>query len=463
MSETYPREMRAQALFKTGNDAAHKNNLDYAIQMLREACQLEPGNLTFRQTLRVVERRKFGNNPASVSRLVGARNKPIRLRAKTAKAKGHWAHVLEVCEEAFVHNPWDVAASEDAADAAEKLGLKQLAEWLMESVASQAGDSASFFRHHARVYELNEHWQKAIQCWERVKKIDPNDEEAGRQINSLSANATIARSGLHEAIHKATEGTSGPDSFAPDAEDLKQMALAPEERWRKEIKEDPTRIRAYLELADHLRLKDRLDEAEKVLALGLKNNPGDGVLQTQHAEIQISRIHKRIDMLAKRVQDDPSDSESKAKLDQLTAKLHEYEINEFRRRLAARPDDLNLRFEFGVRLARAGQHDAAIAEFQHARNLPMLKVKSLLEAGKSFEAKGLVKLAERSYNDALKALETSDPEDQETVNALHYQLGRVAESQGNLQAAEEHYNEVAANDYSYRDVAERLRNLNPGS
>ena len=44
--------------------------------------------------------------------------------------------------------------------------------------------------------------------------------------------------------------------------------------------------------------------------------------------------------------------------------------------------------------------------------------------------------------------------------ALHYRLGRVAEALGNNEAAEEHYNEVAAIDYTYLDVAKRLRNLN---
>ncbi|WP_406699543.1 hypothetical protein V5E97_11825 [Singulisphaera sp. Ch08] len=68
-----------------------------------------------------------------------------------------------------------------------------------------------------------------------------------------------------------------------------------------------------------------------------------------------------------------------------------------------------------------------------------------------------MKLAERMYQDALKA---ADPTDLGTTNALHYRLGRVAEAQSNPQVAEEHYNEVAANDYNYLDVAQRLQNLN---
>ncbi len=43
--------------------------------------------------------------------------------------------------------------------------------------------------------------------------------------------------------------------------------------------------------------------------------------------------------------------------------------------------------------------------------------------------------------------------------ALHYRLGRAAESMGNNEVADEHYNEVAAVDYSYLDVAQRLKRL----
>lgn len=461
MSESIPREQRAQAFFRTGNDAALKNNFDYAIEMYLESCKLEPENLLFRQALRGIERRKFGNNPAKVGRLVGARNQPIRLRANYAKAKGQWHHVLEVCEEAFVHNPWDIAAAEDAAEAAEQLGQRELAQWLMESVYSQAND-VGFFRHMAHVYELNENWQKAIQSWERVKKLSPYDEEASRQINALSASATIARSGLGEAIHKSAESASSAEAATSEFDELKQQTLAPEDRWRKEIQENPERPGPFLNLAEYYRGQNRLDDAEKVLALGLKHLPNDTVLQMEHAEIQISRLNRHVEHWTRKAKADPSDATAQAKADQLTAKKHEYEVREYRRRLALSPDDLNLHFQLGIRLAKAGQHDAAIAEFQQARQSPVLKVQALLEAGKSFEANGVLKLAERSYNDALKALETSDPEDQATSNSLHYRLGRVAELQGNLAAAEEHYNEVAANDYAYLDVAHRLRNLNQG-
>jgi tetratricopeptide (TPR) repeat protein len=463
MAETNtPRSQRAEVLFKTGVDAAQKSNYDYAIQMIRESCKLEPDNLRYRKTLREIERRRFNNDPAKVSRMVVTKNGPIRTRAKMAKAQSQWAHVLDVCEEAFVNNPWDVAAAEHASEAAEKLGLKETCEWLLEAVATQAND-ADFFRRLAYVYELNEHWQKAIQAWERVYKLNPHDQDAKRQINALSASATIQKAGLNESIQKKPEQATTAETLAEEAEELKLQALSPEERLLKEIQEQPQRVGPYLELNDHYKMQNRLDEAEKVLALGLKNNPNDALIQSAHAEVQIARIRKSLDSWTKKSEANPADASARAKVDQLKSMLAEYVIKEIRRCIDLRPDDMGLHLKLGKCLSSARQFDPAIGEFQKvARSEPSLKAEALLEAGKAFEANNVFKLAERSYQEALKALEADDPENLARLNDLHYRLGLVSESMGNLKAAEEHYNEVASNDYSYADVAQRLRNLNQG-
>ena len=56
---------------------------------------------------------------------------------------------------------------------------------------------------------------------------------------------------------------------------------------------------------------------------------------------------------------------------------------------------------------------------------------------------GAWELASQSYRQALKLLK---PEDKEMFNAFAYRLGRVSESLGNNEEAEEHYNAVAGND-----------------
>ena len=447
---------KARTYFQYGNDAALKANFDYAIDMYRSACKIEPNNLVYRQALRGVERRKFNNDPAKVGRLVGTRTQPIKMRAKMAKSKGQWAHAIEVCEEAFVHNPWDVGAAREAAESAEHLGFKELAQWLLESVYAVAND-ADFYRYAARVHESNGSWQKAITAWEKVKKIYPDDEDAHRQMNALSASATIQRSGLGEALSKRNEGASGPDrADVQGLDELRQPKVSPEERWQKEIQDDPTMVGPYLQFAEHLKMRGQLDDAEKLLAKGLKAVPDDPSLHMAYADVQVNRLQRAITSWTRKAREAPADEAAKAKVDQLQAMLLDYELKELRRRVKLEPGDANLQYEMGLRLARGGQHKDAIAAFQQARNGPAVRVQALHQMGLSFEAEGALKLAERSLQDALKA---ADPQDLTVMNALHYRLGRLSEAMGNTAAAEEHYNEVAANDYSYLDVAQRLRGL----
>ena len=447
----------AHVYFQRGNDAALKSNFDYALAMYRDALKLVPDNLLYRQAIRGVQRRKFGNDPSKVGWMVGARSKSTMLKARTARARGRNAEAIEACEEIFDSNPWDVHAAMMAAEAAEALEWKLLAKWFVESVSGQAGDDKHFFALAAHIYEINEDWERAIFCWERVKKLDPSNEEALRKTRSLAASATISRSGLGDAINRTPEGNSGPDKMDAKLDELKGEHLTPEQRLLKEIEDEPERIGAYLGLADTYKRQNKLDEAVRILAQGIKAVPGDEVLIAAHAESQIARLQRYIDHWGRKHKELPHDAQAKEKYDKAVVMLRDYEIKEFRRRIGLRGDDLNLRFQLGVRLAAAGQCDEAIGEFQQARNSPALKVPALYQLGLCFGLKDLPKLAERNYQEALKY---ADPNDMAMINALHYELGLVAENQGDLRAAEEHYNEVAANDYTYKDVAQRLKSLN---
>ncbi len=252
-----PPSQRAQAYFEKGNEAALKNNFEYAVKMYRDALAIAPENPLYRQALRGVHRRKFENEPSKVGRLVGARMQPIRMRARSARSKGKFAEALEHCEDAFAHNPWDVQTTQIAAEAAEGLNQPALARWIMESVAPQAGEDAGFFRQLAHVYEINSEYERAILCWEKVRKLDPNDEEASRQIKGLSASETIARSGLNNALQRSEQQAEAEQTFSESVSaglnDLKRHAQTPEERLRHEIEQDPTRVGPYLELTEMLK------------------------------------------------------------------------------------------------------------------------------------------------------------------------------------------------------------------
>ncbi len=203
-----PDQQKAKTFFQYGNDAMMKSNLDYAIAMYRQACKHVPDNMMYRQSLRGAERKKFGNDPKKVGMMAGVKNQTTLMSAKSARSKGKHHEALEHCEDAFANNPWDVTAARIAAEAAEELDLGGLSQWLLDSVQEVAakGKDADFFKFAAAIYESNEAWHKAIACWEQVKKFSPNDQDANRKINALSAASTIKRAGLDDALdHRAAK------------------------------------------------------------------------------------------------------------------------------------------------------------------------------------------------------------------------------------------------------------------
>ena len=454
-----PDKQKAKTYFDYGNDAALKSNFDYAIDMYKAACKIDVNNLVYRQALRGIERRKFNNDPGKVGMLVGAKNQPILFRARNSRSKQRYAEAIEFCEDAFANNPWDVGAARVASESAEGLDHLVLAEWFVESVEVITKD-VDYLKYAARVHEANESWAKAIACWEKVKKLHPNDQDANRQINALSASSAIKRAKLDDALDDRAAAAAREPAEAMEAklDRLKHEQLSPEQRLVKEIIADPKAVHAYLELADIYRRHSDFDKAEKVLSRGLKANADDEALQAVYEDTQISRLKRGIESQSQRVLQHPEDTGAKIKLDQLTEMYNKYEVGAYRRRAKLHTDDPGVHLALGKILARVGDHDGAIASFQQARtsSLPAVKLDALYHSGLSFEANNAYKLAERNFREALKLIE---PDDKTMFLALHYQMGCTSEALGNNEEAEEHYNEVAAIDYSYRDVAQRLKRL----
>lgn len=238
-------------------------------------------------------------------------------------------------------------------------------------------------------------------------------------------------------------------------------AKSVEERLLEDIDRNPGLVGPYLRAADHFKAAGDLSRAEKILIQGGNAVAGDETILGALAEVQLAILEKYIGKCESALEGNPRDAATREKLQRLRERRDELELREARRRLAGEPSNHEHQFRLGVVLARLGSHDEAIKCFQGVRNDPKWKVEALLHAGCSFEAKGMAKLAERSYQDALKALENDGDSGSEALfKKLHYRLGRVAEAQGHAKEAEEHYTEVANLDFDYEDVAKRIENLN---
>jgi tetratricopeptide (TPR) repeat protein len=125
-------------------------------------------------------------------------------------------------------------------------------------------------------------------------------------------------------------------------------------------------------------------------------------------------------------------------------------------RAGRNPGNSLLQYELGLRCKRAGKFKEAIQAFQAAREESRQKAQVQLHLGESFQYIKQFKLALASYEAAVQAADTSQPD---TKKLALYRAGVLALELNDRERAEKHLTQLAAIDFGYRDVAERLDKL----
>jgi tetratricopeptide (TPR) repeat protein len=446
----------AQQCFARGNEVFKTGDYNYAIKLFKQSCKFVPDQLVYRQHLRAAAKKKFNNNKRG-SRLAAVTTVGTRASLKAAKAKKDFYRALECCEDILSENPWDPGVLLDMAEIFEQLNLLEHAVWCADGAMERDPNDPTVNRACAKFYEKHGDFTKAINCWERVKKARPADQEADRKMKDLAASDTIDR-GRYEGAESftraiadkaktqelldETKGGAGETRFAHQLSEL-QVRIAKE----------PTELPAYLQLSQLYRRQAKLDEARAIMEKARDATGGHPDALAELAEIEIDRLKGELAVAKRQASEKPGEAAAQKAVLEIARALNEFELREFQRRVERMPTDLNLRVELGIRLTRAGQFDQAITELQKARSAPGRKADALIWIGHSFRAKKNPRMAKRHYEEALEAVGAADPD---VLKELRYLLGRVSEDMGDKPTAVQHYEEVAAIDYGYRDVAQRL-------
>lgn len=132
-------------------------------------------------------------------------------------------------------------------------------------------------------------------------------------------------------------------------------------------------------------------------------------------------------------------------------------FNEFKKGVEKQIDsqDYETRYNLGIAYKEMGLLDEAIAEFQIASKDPKKFIESCSLLGVCFVEKGMPKLAIKWYEKGLSTPGYSEEEYQ----SLRYDLAQTYELIGEWQKAYEIYLEVYAINSAYRNVAQKIREL----
>ncbi len=469
----------AAGQFERANQVVAGGDYDYGIRLLLSCCEFDPANLIYRQALRRTQKLKHKNNLRG-SRLAWLTTARTRSKVRRALSGKDFVAVLNLGEQVLTRNPWEVGTQMAMAQAADALGLLDLAVWNLEQARQKAPEDGTLNRTLARLYERRGNFTQAAALWELIHKGEPGDNEAGGKAQELAARETIAR-GQYEASVSSSSGnlsrseeaeheTPRPGSMSRkknepassadrETAEIENDSSASEKRAAREVAvlkakvdADPTNPNAYMQLAGLFRKNNQLDLARALLAKGMGPTGKNFELAIELADLEIEPFRQNLVITEERLQENPDDELRRIRI-RLLKEINSREMELYRLKSDRYPTELAHRFELGVRLLRGGQVEEAIRELQTARSDPKLHWKSLLYLGHCFKSRNNWKLARRNFEEALQNMPQGEVA---ARKELYFQLAQGCADAGELGNAIEFATELTNLDFGYRDIGNLL-------
>jgi tetratricopeptide (TPR) repeat protein len=446
--------------WKKGNDAALSENFDYAIDMLSSSVKLVPDNRLYRETLRGVERKKYRDNKKG-AKMAGLSIKTTQMSIAKARHKEEWEKVDQLAESVLKLNPWHPQLNADMAEACNKQGYKDCAIFGYKTALANDPDNKEFNKALAYLLEEKGEYMEAIECWNRIYKLEPTNGEARSKMTQLAAMKVMDRGG-YQTAENLKDVKTGYDYHAPGkmkGEEVEGPGMSLEADMQRAIRKNPADADLYVKLADFYRRENRLQEAAETLETALSVKPSPNTREKLE-DVQLDILRQNLGLAKQNASANPDDEIARKNSAELARELLNREIEVFSKRVESYPADRRLKFDLGQLFMRRQNFPDAIKLFQQAAGDSRIEGERLAALGECFVREKKGSLAIRNYELAVEKINAHDNAD--VFKKVHYTLARLYEESGQREKAEAHYTEVLGVDYEYRDTLKRLEDLQAG-
>lgn len=467
-----------RALFQKARHANEIRNHGYAIQLMQSVLKQVPGFLDGRKLLRAaalagVEGKKSGFSLAGTT---------LGMTAGSTLKKDPFA-AIELAEKTLATDPKSPQGNQLLWEAANRAGLPETAAFALETlVGANPKDTKLLHQLGGQYLTMGEN-DKAVAVYNRIVQINPGDLEANKKAKDASASATM-KSGRWEEV----SASSGSMNFR-DLIHKKDEAIALENKSRivrtgEQISQQITELYPQFE-AD----QNNVDVARRIALLYeqwfeaavasaepaeetdsyLDNSiwfythtnailaGGDPNIARKCSDLEFRKMERRmkalVDWLA--TVPDQNDPEVRPYADELADLRRQRAASSLevaRKRVAENPTDLQLRYELGEVLIKAGMYTEAIPELQRAKQNPNARLKAMNLLGQCYVEKNMLDIAVKQFRDAASETTAMDS----TKKDITYRLGIVLEKMGKKDDYIECMKHIYEVDYGYLDVAKRV-------
>jgi len=444
-------------IYTKANEAAQRENLDYAIDLFNQVLEKEPGLFECRKALREAQFRKAGDGGSGFFKrmLSGAGSSPQVAKARMAMSKNP-AEALAIAEQILNGDPNSSAAHHIIVDAAKALDLPHTGVLSLETLLKNSPKNKGLAIEFADALSASGgDASRGEQILNELLRARPGDGELSKALKNLSARKTMDKGG-----YTALEGGQGSyrdilknkdeavsleqEKRVVKAEDVAERLIG---EYEARLETEPNNLKLVRELAKLYMEKKQFDRALEFYDR-VRNSPmgNDPSLERAMAETNVRRFDYQAEQLDPAA---PDFAEQSAKIQ--TEKLN-FQVAECQKRVEKYPTDLAIRFEMGSLYFQAGKIGEAIGEFQKAQGNPHKRIAAMSYLAQCFAKRKMFDLAARTLQNAIKEKPVFDDEKKDLV----YNLGCVLESMGKKEEAVEQFKIIYELDISYKDVAAKV-------
>ncbi len=445
----------ARDYFEKAQTAIERKNFDYAIEMFYQCLAAEPNFVKARQLLRALQVKQASANP--FKRLVStAKAAPLLTKAKMTIPKDP-LEAMTMCEQALSSDPRNPQALLTLAEAAYTANFPETTVEVLEFYAKVNPRDPRALHYLGKAYRDCRQFEQARETYDKLLEINPNDFEAQKAIKDCTADGAMhgggweAAKSYRDVIADKEQATAlEQESRVVRAEDMVENLI--KENLEK-LAQNPNNPVVRRELGKLYAQKQDFDTALRYLEAILQTEGADASLEREVSGIKTKQLEKRIEDKKTLLSHKPANAAAlETEIAQLEQQLNQVALVEAKRLVERYPNDLMYRYDLATLHMKAGEYQEAINQFQRAVGQPQKRMAALNYLGQCFEKLGLHDLAIEQFT---KAIDESPAMDM-LKKDLIYNLGRAYEVMGDAEKAIIEFKKIAAVDFGYRDVKDRI-------
>ena len=466
-----------RALFLKAKHANEIRNYGYAVQLMQSVLKQVPGFLDGRKLLRAaalasVEGKKSGFSLAGTT---------LGMTAGSTLKKDPLA-AMELAEKTLATDPKSPQGNQLLWEAANKAGLPETASFALETLVGANPKDTKLLHQLGTQYLAMGENDKAVAVYNRISQIDKSDLEAVKKAKDASASATM-KSGRWEEVAQSTGSMNFRDLIhkkdeAIALENKSRIVRTGEQIWQQidelhpQFEENQNNVDVARRIAtlyeQWFEAAVASSEPEEVTEGYLDNAiwyyihtntilaGGDPSIARKCSDLNFKKMERRVRVLEIWLaQVDPNDPETRPFADELSDLRRQQgssALEVAKKRVGDNPTDLQLRYELGETLIKAGQFTEAIPELQRSKQNPNVRMKAMNLLGQCYVEKSMLDLAVKQFKDAAGETSVMDT----TKKDILYRLGLVLEKMGKRDEYIECLKQIYEVDYGYLDVAQRV-------